>query len=356
MNIGLFYGSEAFPPSTGSTVHRYHLSKGLTERGHKLSCWYFGNGLDPNCKLFRGRQLFDFLAQIDLIYLRVDWNSRSRYLTWLRYLSRRRPPVIWELNGLPSEILFQGQSSAQLSKLERSLHSCAQSVAAGIGVTPAIRDFLQHDLKVPRSFDVPNGSDPELFQPREKTRDRSRPLQVVWMGTTSSKWHDLERVMSAAAVLESESRAVQFRIYGDERHLPNNLPSNVRPCGTADYLKLSEFIGDADVGLVLWKPAARSNLDGSPLKMFDYMACGLATITEEERFRGKVVRERNCGRTTDGSVDDLVKLLLELESDRDRCYELGRNGRIAVEDYYNWGRVADQTNAILTSVRGEFRP
>lgn len=346
MNIGFFY-PKSYPPGMGGSVHGYQLAKGLTERGHRLFSWYYGQDDNPFITHFRGRQIIQFLRAVDVLYVRVGWESKGTF-RHLRRLRLGRLPVVWELNGLPEEVVYMGGSDEEAREATERLRRMARHVDAAIGVTERIRDYLRDELGIAKSYCVPNGSDPELFAPSKRNPSRDTPLRVAWIGGTKWKWHDLDSVLQAASLLAKRNANVEFTIYGSRENLPNTLPANVNCPGRVPYREMGRALSCAHVGVHLFKPLADgTEMDALPLKLFDYMACGLAVLTQASPEKGEVIREWDCGLFTSGEPEDVAEKVLSLERDRERCRQLGHNGRRAVVEYYNWGRAVAETEAAL---------
>lgn len=342
--IGLFYGNEAYPPTTGGTVHRYQLTKGLTERGHRVLCWYLTEGVDPNCTHLRGRELFRFLREINVLYVRIEW--QSVFALWLTAGLARLAgvPLIWELNSVPDEILFSGADRAELARVDQRLRFLARFVSACVCVSQGVADYARRDLGIKDAPSIPNGSSPAMFRPSTATVPAQRALEVVWAGTSQAGWHDLPALFEAARLLDERGANIRFRIFGDKAGLPSDLPENVHACGLIKYEDFGDAISSSDVGVHLFKPGF--DVDGSPLKLFDYMSCGLALVAQDRGQRGEIMRQ-GAGLTTTGSPEDLAAVLERLEADRDSCAEFGRTARRLVETYYNWDRVAEEVGDVV---------
>ena len=88
----------------------------------------------------------------------------------------------------------------------------------------------------------------------------------------------------------------------------------------------------------------------SALKIFDYMSCGLALVLQADGDKGDIIRKWETGIITTGSPQDLADKISVLEKNRELCSTFGKNGRRAVIDYYNWDRVARETDKVLLSM------
>jgi glycosyltransferase involved in cell wall biosynthesis len=350
MHIGFLYGQRIFPPGIGGSVHGYQLAKGLVDRGHRLYSWYYGDDHCPLVTHLRGRQVVSFLRTVEVLYVRADFRMSSTF-AWLRLLHGSYMPVIWELNGMPEELLYEGGRDEDLRLATGHLRRLARLVDAGIGVTQEIADYLRQELGIARTYCIPNGSDPELFRPAPTCHGDKAPLKVVWIGSSERGWHALSALVGAAAAIHRAGANVRFLIFGDPANLPSDLPPNITPEGVVPYAEMGARLATADVGVHVFSPLPDGRIMGaSPLKLFDYMACGLAVIAQENGQRGEVIRQWNAGLFTSGKPADLADRILQLEKDRGLCRQLGQNGRRAVLEYYNWRRVAVETETVLQAV------
>lgn len=350
MKIGFIYGQKTYPPESGGSIHGYQLTKCLTEKGVELDSFYWGDSNNPWLKHYRLRDFFKFLYHIDILYLRAEWRSGPEIFSLLKLLRPFTLPVIWELNGTPSEVLYVGRDKDYIKRIESRLRRLGKFVDAAICVTEGISQYAMNTLEIKNAKCIPNGSDPDLFFPvTHNCPDSRRPLRVAWVGTTAVKWQDMDTFIQAAHKLEGKN--IEFCIYGDPKHLPDNLPKNIELKGLVPYKKLGAELAQADVGVQLFRNDLSSDLiHSSPLKLFDYMACGLAIITQANGQRKEILLQCNSGLETTGTLDDFCTTLIKLEQDRHLCAQLGNNGRKAVENYFNWDRVADETIALCSNL------
>lgn len=99
-----------------------------------------------------------------------------------------------------------------------------------------------------------------------------------------------------------------------------------------------QLVRKADLGLVLLKPGIMNHVYAMPHKMFDYMLAGIPVIipsfSEEIVPMIKSSESGLCINT--GSAIEIAKALEELSNTPERCEEMGKNGRKAVKEVYNW--------------------
>lgn len=106
--------------------------------------------------------------------------------------------------------------------------------------------------------------------------------------------------------------------------------------GQIDRKAINELYGKAIAGLVLLLPTA-NYIHSLPIKMFEYMAAGLPFVASDFPLWKEIVNTYHCGLcvpvTKKEKVQQAVSYLL---SHRDEAEQMGRNGRKAVEEIYNW--------------------
>jgi glycosyltransferase involved in cell wall biosynthesis len=126
----------------------------------------------------------------------------------------------------------------------------------------------------------------------------------------------------------------------------------VRYLGWQQRPGLLGALGQARAGLVVLHP--RPNyLESLPIKLFEYMACGLPVVASDFPLWRRVVRETGCGLLVD-PLDPcaIAEALTHLLRHPAEAAEMGRRGRAAVETAYNWdaeaarllGLYADMSN------------
>ena len=215
-------------------------------------------------------------------------------------------------------------------------------------VSQAIADYVKRKLGLRNVMTVPNGSDPDLFTPeavpvRRVLRHPGR-LNAVWMGSAEVKWHNFDMLREAAWMLWDDGNpVVDFHILGHGMKDLRALPPNVHYHGSEQYEKLPNWLTAMDVGLNVYKAGAADF--SCPLKLFDYMACGLTLVSTDQ----PQVREifEKLGQldlvvpTNDPKA--LADTLRKLAADPQRVKRQGAAARQLAVSFYNWRRAAKDT-------------
>jgi glycosyltransferase involved in cell wall biosynthesis len=121
--------------------------------------------------------------------------------------------------------------------------------------------------------------------------------------------------------------------------LAENPTKNVVFTGHVSHLKVVEYINNSKVSLCVLQPIPRYK-KAVPIKLFEYMACGKPVVVSNFTEIRKVVKEANCGILVDpANVDEIANAILYLLKHPEEAKRMGENGRIAVEEKYNWEKM-----------------
>lgn len=111
---------------------------------------------------------------------------------------------------------------------------------------------------------------------------------------------------------------------------------------------MPRYIASADVGLCIYEDIDfYTQFYFSPLKLYDYMACGIPVIGTNVGQIRSVIEEQNNGLLTDNTIDDIINKIIFLKNNPALANEMGLRGRKAVLDKYNWENTVLQTESIL---------
>ena len=106
--------------------------------------------------------------------------------------------------------------------------------------------------------------------------------------------------------------------------------------GWASRPQVAELLGNVRAGLVLFHPLP-NHLDAQPNKMFEYMAAGLPVIASDFPLWREIVEGAGCGLLVDPQDPAAIAAAISwVASHPDEAEAMGRRGRQAVEEKYNW--------------------
>ena len=155
----------------------------------------------------------------------------------------------------------------------------------------------------------------------------------------------LEQLVDALRV----ARSTQLVLLGDGP-LASALVDRAAGFGAGDRLHLLEPVGpdeviayaaSADIGVSPIVPSCLNYRYSLPNKLFQYMAAGLPVVASDLPQVREVVEGAGCGLVVDTTRPELIAAAIErLAGDPDAARAMGRRGRAAVQDRYNWSAAA----------------
>ena len=96
------------------------------------------------------------------------------------------------------------------------------------------------------------------------------------------------------------------------------------------------LMSQSKAGLVVLLPL-QSYIDSLPIKMFEYMLAELPVIASNFPLWKEIVEGNNCGLCVDSeSPIEIAKAINFILANNDKAKEMGKNGRKAIFEKYNW--------------------
>jgi len=130
-----------------------------------------------------------------------------------------------------------------------------------------------------------------------------------------------------------------------------DLDTNITFHGWVGYSDLPGLLSSADVGLTVLMPEPRY-IAAVPVKLFEYMAAGLPVIASNFPPIADIVENTRCGILVDplNKPGVVAEQLAEWWKNPEIPQELGRNGRLAIQDKYNWEQLSVQIVELYQSL------
>ena len=120
--------------------------------------------------------------------------------------------------------------------------------------------------------------------------------------------------------------------------------------GWADRTQVAGILGSVRAGLAVLHPTPKY-LDAWPTKMFEYMSAGLPVIVSDFPLWRGIVENAGCGLLVDPldpqAIADALQWILDHP---DEAEAMGRRGRTAVEQRYNWETEAEKLVALYNKL------
>jgi glycosyltransferase involved in cell wall biosynthesis len=164
------------------------------------------------------------------------------------------------------------------------------------------------------------------------------PLKVIFAGSFAY-WEKVDDVLEIAKT--ADSATFKFYLAGAgplERALLYKIKNENIPITYLGYVSrkhIYRLLSKMQVGLA---PSTRdlARKVASPIKIFDYMSCGLPIVCSKVGDWGKLVSEYNCGfALEDDSIVEYAKALARLAR-RDVWTKLSENAQNVMKDQCTW--------------------
>jgi len=170
-------------------------------------------------------------------------------------------------------------------------------------------------------------------------------LPVIYQGTMAKDRGLFEMLEAVDRVRRTEPRILLRLIGLKDGDLRREFEQRVDDLGLQSHVEASGWRPHADIalamhaGLVGLVPLpSNSKYDRAlPIKLLEYMACGLPVVAGRLPLVARYIEESGAGVVVDATCpDELAKGILDLLADPDRRRRMGENGRRAVRDRWNW--------------------
>jgi len=370
----------------GSVIHIKEIVAGLRKLGHQvglIACSWgrfekadsFYNlhkflGIKKQPYIISSILLFIYLLKIlpkyDVIYAR-DYHTVIIALL-PRVIFKKK--LVFEINGLANEeqklkidSIFNRMLSFFIQKAEKVATRYSDKI---VSVTPQIVSYLIHHFHCkPDKVDVVNnGVNTKKFHPmddkasladwRRRTGIGEENTIITFVGNLA-RWQGVDILIESAFLLLSKGGKLKFLIIGDgplkkdlmRKVLESGFKEGFIFTGMVGYEDIPFLINIADIGVAPFISKRNRKTGVSPLKVFEYMACGKPVVAS--RIEGlEFVEAEGAGRLTEpGDVENLEEALFDLFTDSQKRINMGRKGLQLACEKLTWDSRAIKIEKIL---------
>jgi len=376
MRVLYVASDQVVPGRTGGSVHVLEVARGLAARGHEVHGIVHRNPGSPDREEADGVQwhriewspphrLFRFRARRTVAAIASSVRPDvviERYYNLggegVHAAARLRIPSILEVNSPvidhPGSLKGALDRLAVVRPLRRYREALCRQAAALVAPMPEIvPEFAR-----PKTETVTWGANVEAFRPgRDGGARRSLgiPEGVVVVAFSGSfrPWHGVHVFEEAARRLVRRTD-VFFLLAGGPRAEPAR-GFNGRHLGAVPYASMPGVLAAADVGCAPYDTARLGQLRlgfyWSPLKVFEYMATGLPTLTIPRFPLTEIVRDGLEGlHVREGDPAALAAAIERLADDAPMRRDLGGRARQRVVERYSWARHCEVLEKVLQRV------
>lgn len=260
-------------------------------------------------------------------------------------LKRRGKRVIYDIHeDLPRQILqksYLPQRSRRLigCVVEQLENRAAQYFSALITATPTIgARFAPINPRTVVLNNYPLRSELLLAEPVSWAE---RAMSVAYVGGMTAERGMFEMV--EAMTLVSPKLEAKLELAGEiwpaqQRKKLMQGPgwSRVRELGVVGRAEVARLLGRVRAGLVLLHPYPNI-MHSQPIKLFEYMSAGIPVIGSDFPLWRGFLEPTGCGLLVNPLDTHAIARAIELMlTQPEAAAEMGRRGRVAVEQQYNW--------------------
>jgi glycosyltransferase involved in cell wall biosynthesis len=384
----------------GSLIHRHELVSNLSKLENEvhifttdsstlshldnIRCHYVrpGSLFTLTINYFRNSASLVGSETFDVLYTR---NPNFGFLAGLFCRSRCKA-LVYELNGIPEDetSLIKSRNGEEKSLQDKGtggLYRYFSSVksrlkilvlkkALGfsdkiIAVTPGIKANLESAYRIPgeKITVVPNGANTSMFKPLEQGACRKElgldleTSYICFVGNLAP-WQGVEYLVNAAPSVLSRFRDCRFLIVGDGV-MKNELLNLSRELGIEDififtgvvpYDRVPVYINASDVCVAPFIFARNAKIGLSPLKLYEYMACGKPVVASAISGVADALEASEGGLSVPPENPEvLAEAILKLLKNQELREKMGSKGLSYVTENYSWHSVAKKVEGVCKS-------
>jgi glycosyltransferase involved in cell wall biosynthesis len=210
-----------------------------------------------------------------------------------------------------------------------------------------------------------NGTEPVILS-NYSIADPGRPASqaksthsVVYMAGNMQMFHGIQECIQALSKVATTFPDVSLTLVGNIRQDVGAIAARTEPrpeimmTGYLPYREMYETLREGNVALLVFQPHYYNAYIGLPNKLFDYMLCGLPVVASDFPEIRKVVGDAGCGVLVDPTDPDAIaKAIVYLLEYPDEARKMGENGRRAVLERYNWGKMEMRLLLLYRAIEG----
>lgn len=202
---------------------------------------------------------------------------------------------------------------------------------------------------------IPNGVNLQRFAPAQRSCHRTGEFTVGFVGSLKP-WHGVDSLLQAFQIVHAQHPNSRLIIVGDGPMLPvlrqqycsagSELASAVHWMGSVTSEQVSGYVNAMDVAVAPYP--ALSDFYFSPLKVYEYMACGVATVASAVgQLKSIITAEVDGFLYPPDEPGRLAEILITLAAQPARRRQVGQRARQRAVADFSWDQVVTRSLATV---------
>lgn len=176
---------------------------------------------------------------------------------------------------------------------------------------------------------------------KTKEKEGEKPIILIYAGVLSRD-RGIEEMVGAACLIKNNIKLLlvgNFDCPDFEVKIKKKAGERLEFIGQVPYEKVFEYLGTADIGLILFHPTPNNigAVSGRNNKLFEYMAAGLPIIASDLSGWKEIVEGGGYGIVVNPlEPEDIANSINQLIQNPELRIKMGEKGRVDFLEKYNW--------------------
>ncbi|MBE0426208.1 MAG: glycosyltransferase family 4 protein [Nitrospirae bacterium] len=183
----------------------------------------------------------------------------------------------------------------------------------------------------------------DFFRNKNGSKWQERKYDIFYHGTLP-RYH-FERMMNIAEKLNAENIRNRWGIVTKDAQIINwataetekrKLTSNFDFLPYTDYLNVIDYLNVSKIGIIPLPPYKKF-MKNIPLKMFEFMGCGLPIVLSDLPPSRQFIEDKDCAIAVEpDNIDEYANAIKLLLNNQGKAVEMGERGKKLIYEKYNW--------------------